>query len=163
MTATPPSKSTPKKKKVDPNARLRRSKIAELRRDIRSARSAKSWSALAMLHRQEIMLKGLDAPPFEPDPRPLPDDPLEALLEEARRARMRAEAQGSWGPAHNFFRTQQDIQRALDERERKRQDEAQRASSDGDLLGKFRAELNTLPDLVVENFIQLCQERLQVQ
>jgi len=149
--------------KADPKKRLRKSKIKELRSDIRAAREAGSWSALAQLHRQEIQLKGLDDPPYVPDPRPLPDDPLEAAAERAKRLGRKAELAGSWVAARDFLREEQSIRERIAARTLQAEEAARRATSDGDVVGKFRAELDGLPDVLVEQLQDACEDRLRGQ
>ena len=147
--------------KRDPKQRKRDNKIRELRKDIRSARAAKSWSALAQLHLQEIRLKGLNDPPYIPDPEPLPDDPLEAAAERAHRLGRKAELAGSWVAARDFLKEEMAIREKITDRERLAEEAERRATSDGDVVGRFRVELDTLPDAIVDQLLEAITDRLQ--
>ncbi len=145
---------------ADAKEEIRQAEIAELTSDIDEARTAESWQAVAALRRQRQMINGIDAAPIPIDDSPLPDDPLEAALEEAKRLRRDAQRAGVWTAVQRFQQHVIAAREAIAERDRAATEADRILAGDGEMYDRFAVEIEALPDAVVERLSSILAERI---
>jgi hypothetical protein len=136
-------------------------KLAEIRSDLRAARSANKLSSVPQLHRLEldVMSDLRAARATMADQQDNNENPRQRLLRETRNLRRRAEAKGAMVPASRLLEREQSILSEIDAERIETAERERLASDEGAFMGRFLAAYDAMPPALRRRLLQQLTER----